>query len=312
MQTILAAKLAKIVYGEVNILHTKTDMADKLVLVIIYTILIALVIVTLYPLLYVLFASLSDAGKLIVNKGILWKPVGFSLDAYKSVLANPGIAIGYKNTLFIVFFGVIVNLFMTALGAYVLSRKHVMWNNVFMFLIVFTMFFGGGLIPLYLTVKGVGLLNSLWATILPFAISTFNLIIMRTSFMGIPDSLEESAKIDGANHFTILFRIILPLSMPVIAVMILYYAVDKWNGWFYASIFIQNRELFPLQLVLREILISNATDSMSAGASAGDRFQIGETIKYATIMVATIPILCVYPFVQRYFVKGVMVGSLKG
>ncbi|MBY0215292.1 carbohydrate ABC transporter permease [Paenibacillus illinoisensis] len=277
-----------------------------------YTFLILLVIVTLYPLLYVLFASLSDSAQLLANKGLLWKPVGFSLEAYKSVLANPGIATGFRNTLFILVFGVIVNLFMTALGAYVLSRKNVMWNKVFMFFILFTMFFGGGLIPLYLVVKGVGLLDTLWSTILPFAISTFNLIIMRTSFMGIPDSLEESAKIDGANHFTILFRIIIPLSMPVIAVMILYYAVDKWNGWFYASVFIKSRELFPLQLVLREILIANSTESMSAGASAGDRFQIGETIKYATIMVATIPILCIYPFLQRFFVKGVMVGSLKG
>ncbi|MCV4230987.1 carbohydrate ABC transporter permease [Virgibacillus sp. LDC1] len=285
---------------------------DRIFNVINYTFLVLLVIATLYPLLYVLFASFSDSSQLLANKGLLWKPVGFSLDAYKSVLANPGIGIGFRNTLFIVVFGVIVNLFMTALGAYVLSRKNVMWNKVFMFFIVFTMFFGGGLIPLYLIVKGVGLLDSLWSTILPFAISTFNLIIMRTSFMGIPDSLEESAKIDGANHFTILFRIIIPLSMPVIAVMILYYAVDKWNGWFYASVFIKSRELFPLQLVLREILIANSTESMSAGASAGDRFQIGETIKYATIMVATIPILCIYPFLQRYFVKGVMVGSLKG
>ncbi|TYP78159.1 carbohydrate ABC transporter permease [Paenibacillus methanolicus] len=285
---------------------------DRAFDVVIYAILTLLVVATLYPLLYVLFASFSDAGQLIVNKGILWKPLGFSLEAYKSVLANPGIAIGYRNTLFIVIAGVLVNLVMTSLGAYVLSRKNVMWNNAFMFFIVFTMFFGGGLIPLYLVVKGVGLLDSLWSTIIPFAVSTFNLIIMRTAFMGIPDSLEESAKIDGANHFTILFRIIIPLSMPVIAVMILYYAVDKWNGWFYASIFIKSRELFPLQLVLREILIANSTDSMAAGASASDRFQIGETIKYATIMVATVPILCIYPFVQRFFVKGVMVGSLKG
>ncbi|MFC4104106.1 carbohydrate ABC transporter permease [Paenibacillus xanthanilyticus] len=293
-------------------MHTHTGFFDRVFDVVIYAILTLLVVATLYPLLYVLFASFSDAGQLVVNKGILWKPLGFSLEAYKSVLANPGIANGYRNTLFIVVAGVLVNLLMTSLGAYVLSRKNVMWNNVFMFFIVFTMFFGGGLIPLYLVVKGVGLLDSLWSTIIPFAVSTFNLIIMRTAFMGIPDSLEESAKIDGANHFTILFRIIIPLSMPVIAVMILYYAVDKWNGWFYASIFIKSRELFPLQLVLREILIANSTDSMAAGASASDRFQIGETIKYATIMVATVPILCIYPFVQRFFVKGVMVGSLKG
>jgi putative aldouronate transport system permease protein len=302
----------KTAYGEVKAMKTESSWLDRLFNLVNYTLLLLLVIATLYPLLYVLFASFSDPARLLAYKGLLWRPVGFSLEAYRSVLANPGIGVGFRNTLFIVVFGVTVNIFMTALGAYVLSRKNVMWNKVFMFLIVFTMFFGGGLIPMYLVVKGVGLLDSLWSTIIPFAIGTFNLIIMRTSFMGIPDSLEESAKIDGANHFTILFRIILPLSMPVIAVMILYYAVDKWNGWFYASVFIKSRELFPLQLVLREILISNSTDSMSIGASAGDRFQIGETIKYATIIVATFPIMCVYPFLQRYFVKGVMVGSLKG
>lgn len=293
-------------------MKTESGWLDRLFNVVNYTLLILLVIATLYPLVYVLLASLSDPARLLAYKGFLWKPIGFSLEAYRAVLANPGIGIGFRNTLFIVVFGVTVNIFMTALGAYVLSRKNVMWNKVFMFIIVFTMFFGGGLIPMYLIVKGVGLLDSLWSTIIPFAVSTFNLIIMRTSFMGIPDSLEESAKIDGANHSTILFRIIIPLSMPVIAVMILYYAVDKWNGWFYASVFIRSRELFPLQLVLREILISNSTDSMSIGASAGDRFQIGETIKYATIIVATFPIMCVYPFLQQYFVKGVMVGSLKG
>ncbi|WP_406879538.1 MULTISPECIES: carbohydrate ABC transporter permease [Paenibacillus] len=302
----------KTAYGEVEAMKTESGWLDRLFNVVNYTLLILLVIATLYPLVYVLLASLSDPARLLAYKGFLWKPIGFSLEAYRAVLANPGIGIGFRNTLFIVVFGVTVNIFMTALGAYVLSRKNVMWNKVFMFIIVFTMFFGGGLIPMYLIVKGVGLLDSLWSTIIPFAVSTFNLIIMRTSFMGIPDSLEESAKIDGANHFTILFRIIIPLSMPVIAVMILYYAVDKWNGWFYASVFIRSRELFPLQLVLREILISNSTDSMSIGASAGDRFQIGETIKYATIIVATFPIMCVYPFLQRYFVKGVMVGSLKG
>jgi putative aldouronate transport system permease protein len=285
---------------------------DRAFDVVVYTVIVLLVAVTLYPLLYVLFASFSDAGRFIAHKGFLWRPLGFNWVAFESVMNNPGIALGYRNTLFIVVVGVAVNLVMTALGAYVLSRKNVLWNNAFMFVIVFTMFFQGGLVPLYLVVKGVGLLNSLWSTIVPFAVSTFNLIIMRTAFMGIPDSLEESAKIDGANHGTILMRIVLPLSMPVIAVMILYYAVDKWNGWFYASVFIQTRDLFPLQLVLREILITNATDSMSTGAAAGDKYQIGETIKYATIVVATAPVLLVYPFVQRFFVKGVMIGSLKG
>jgi putative aldouronate transport system permease protein len=302
----------KAAYGEVMLMRKGPSLVERLFDVAIHLILSLLVVVTLYPLLYVLFASFSNASELVAHKGILYKSLGFSWEAYKGVMKNPGILIGYRNTMFIVVAGVIVNLLMTALGAYVLSRKNVIWNKAFMIIIVITMFFHGGLIPLYLIVKNVGLLDTLWATIIPFSISTFNLIIMRTAFMAIPDSLEESAKIDGANHFTILFRIIIPLSMPVIAVMILYYAVDKWNGWFYASIFIKNRDLFPLQLVLREILISNSTDGMSVGADAGDRFQIGETIKYATIVVATLPILCVYPFVQRFFVKGVMVGSLKG
>ena len=241
------------------------------------------------------------------------KPLGINFEAYKLVFSNPNIYTGYRNTMFIVVVGVSLNLFVTALGAYVLSRKNVMWNNVFMALIVFTMFFSGGLVPLYLVVKGVGLTNTLWSTILPFAVSTFNLIVMRTSFKSVPDSLEESAKIDGANHFIILFRIIIPLSLPVLAVMGLYYAVEKWNGWFYASIFIQDRDLFPLQIFLREILILSSTDNMTSGSAAvGEQFQIGATIKYATIMVATVPILCVYPFIQRFFVKGVMIGAIKG
>ncbi|RTE11516.1 carbohydrate ABC transporter permease [Paenibacillus whitsoniae] len=290
----------------------KTSLSDRTFNVIIHVLLLMLVVVTLYPLLYVALASFSDGLQLVTHKGFLYRPLGFSLEAYKSVFHNPAILTGYRNTLFILVFGVATNLVVTSLGAYVLSRKNVMWNNVFMFIVILTMFFSGGLIPLYLVVKGVGLIDSLWATILPFTVNTFNLIIMRTAFMSVPESLEESAKMDGANHFTILFRIIVPLSMPVIAVMILYYAVEKWNGWFYASIFIKDRALYPLQLTLREILIANNTDSMSSGASAADQFQIGETIKYATIMVASVPILILYPFVQKYFVKGVMIGAVKG
>jgi putative aldouronate transport system permease protein len=292
----------------------KTDfgLSDRVFNGIIYSLLIVLMILTLYPLIYVAFASISDASQLVGHKGFLIKPLGFSFEAYRSVFKNPGILTGYRNTLFIVVFGVALNLIMTSLAAYVLSRKNVMWNHFFIFFIVITMFFSGGLIPLYLVVKGVGLIDSLWATIIPFAVNTFNLIIMRTAFQAVPDSLEESAKIDGANHFVILMRIIIPLSMPVIAVMILYYAVEKWNGWFYASIFLKDHGLYPLQLILREILISNSTESMATNAAAADQYQLGETIKYATIIVATLPILIVYPFLQKYFVKGVMVGAIKG
>ncbi|RAV09900.1 carbohydrate ABC transporter permease [Paenibacillus contaminans] len=289
-----------------------TTLSEKIFDIVLGIVMVVFIGITVYPLIYVAFASLSDANQLMSHKGILYKSLGFSLDAYKRVFSNQRILTGYINTIFLVVGGVSVSLLLTTLGAYVLSRKNVLWNRVFIFFILLTMFFSGGLIPLYLVVKGVGLYNSLFAVILPFAINTFNLIIMRTSFMAIPDSLEESAKIDGANHFVILFRIIIPLSMPVIAVMILYYAVEKWNGWFYASIFLQNRDLYPLQLILREILLANSTEGMNGGVGIDEGIQIAETIKYATIMVATLPILLIYPAIQKYFVKGAMVGALKG
>lgn len=173
------------------------------------------------------------------------------------------------------------------------------------------MVFNGGLIPTFLLVNKLGMLNTAWALLIPSAINTFNLIIMRTAFQNVPVSLEESAKIDGANEWTILFRIIIPLSMPVISVMILWYAVGHWNSYFSALIYLRSRELYPLQLVLREILVTNSTDSMMTGAGAADKEPIGETIKYATIIISTLPILCLYPFLQKYFVKGVMIGALK-
>lgn len=288
------------------------SLSERLTSLVINFLLFLLMVVTIYPLLHVVFASFSNPNEIIAHRGLLYKPLGFNLEAYKLVFADRSIYSGYRNTLFIVVVGVTLNLIMTALGAYVLSRRNVLWNKGFMLMITFTMFFSGGLVPFYLVVKGVGLTNTLWSTIVPFAISTFNLIIMRTSFQSIPADMEESAKIDGANHFVILFRIILPLSLPVLAVMGLYYAVEKWNGWFYASIFIQDRHLYPLQILLREILILSSTENMSSGSAVGEQFQIGTTIKYATIVVATLPILCVYPFIQRFFVKGVMIGALKG
>jgi putative aldouronate transport system permease protein len=269
-------------------------------------------VVTIYPFLYVLFASLSDPAWVVQVRGLIWFPHGINLEAYKLVFANPSILTGYANTLFYVVVGTALNILMTSLGAYALSRQSVMWKNPIMFLIVFTMFFSGGLIPTYLLINNIGLLDSRWALIIPSAMSAYNLIIMRTSFQGIPVSLEESAKLDGANDFTILFRIVLPLSMPVVAVMILFYGVGHWNSWFPALIYLRTRDLYPLQLILREILITNSTDSMMTGVGGGDKMPIGETIKYATIIVATIPILLLYPFLQKYFVKGVMIGAIKG
>ncbi|GLI10303.1 putative ABC transporter permease protein YtcP [Paenibacillus tyrfis] len=271
-----------------------------------------LMVLTVYPIVYVAFASVSDAASLMAHKGMLWKPLGFSLEAYASVFNNPMILKGYGNTLFVVIVGLAFNLSLTAFGAYALSRKSLRYRKPLMLFIVFTMFFSGGLIPFYFTVKGIGLADSLWALIIPHAINTFNLIIMKTSFEAIPDSLEESAKIDGANDFVILFRIMLPLSMPVIAVMMLYYGVSHWNSWFHAMIFLQDRSLYPLQLVLREILLQGEASSMAVGATDSDVAMLSVTLKYATIIVATVPILFVYPFLQKYFVKGALVGAIKG
>lgn len=271
-----------------------------------------LAVVTIYPFLYVLFASLSEAAYVVQQRGLFLYPKGFNIEAYKLVFHNPAITTGYINTFFYVIVGTALNLLMTSLGAYALSRQNVMWKNPVMFMIVFTMFFSGGLIPTFLLVNELGMLDSRWALIIPSAMSAYNLIIMRTSFQGIPVSLEESAKLDGASDFTVLFRIVLPLSMPVVAVMILFYGVGHWNGWFQALIYLRTRDLYPLQLILREILITNSTDTMMTGVAGGERAQIGETIKYATIIVATVPILLLYPFLQKYFVKGVMIGAIKG
>lgn len=265
----------------------------------------ALMVLTVYPLVYVAFSSVSSAESLMAYSGILWKPLGFSLDAYGNVFRNPMILKGYGNTFFVVVVGLVFNILLTAFGAYALSRKSLIYRKKIMLFIVFTMFFSGGLIPFYLTVKGVGLNNTLWALIIPQAINTFNLILMKTAFEAIPDALEESAKMDGANDFVI-------LSMPVIAVMLLYYGVSHWNSWFHALIFLQDRSMYPLQLVLREILLQGEASSMAVGATDADAAMLSVTLKYATIIVATVPILLVYPFLQKYFVKGALIGAIKG
>ena len=209
--------------------------------------------------------------------------------------------------------GVTVNIILTSIAAYFLSRQNILWQRPFAFLIIFTMYFSGGLIPLYLTVtQDFMLQDSLWALNLPVAINTFNLMIMRSGFSAIPARLEESARIDGAGHVIILFRIVLPLAMPTVAVMILYYGVAHWNSWFNASLFITEPSKYPLQLVLRQILLINDTESMTGGVDAGSQLAVSETLKYAVIVIATLPILCIYPFLQKYFVKGVMIGAVKG
>jgi putative aldouronate transport system permease protein len=271
-----------------------------------------LMLITAYPLLYVVLASLSEPSSIVAYRGALLKPLGLTMDAYTRVLQNPMIAIGYRNTLFYVVAGTALNMTLTCLGAYGLSRQNVMFKRPIMLLIIFTLFFNGGLIPTYLLVgQTLQMADTVWALIVPTAVNTINLIILKTAFESVPVSLEEAARIDGANDFTILFRVVLPLSMPALSVVVLFYAVAHWNAYFQALIYIQSRDLYPLQLVLREILITSNVESMTTSVSSGDRFEIGQTIKYATIVVATLPILLIYPFLQRYFVKGALLGAIK-
>jgi putative aldouronate transport system permease protein len=276
-----------------------------------HSFLIFLTIVTVYPLIHIIMASFSDGYALMAHQGLLFWPVGRDLAAYRAVFRNPLVWTGYWNTLYMVSIGTTLNVVLTAMGAYVASRKNVFWKGPFMVMIVITLFFQGGLIPLFLQVRALGLYDSIWSLILTFAISAYNLIIMRTYFAGIPDSLEESAKIDGANDFTVLFRIIMPVAKPVVATMILFYGVSRWNGYFYAMVFLRDRSAWPMALVLREILVIGSVRDMMEGITTADTENIAESIKYATAVVATVPILLVYPFLQKYFVKGVMIGSIK-
>ena len=266
---------------------------------------------TLYPFVYVLFFSVSDPSLMFGRRGFIFWPRGFQLESYRMVFMNPMIAQGYINTLFYLAAGLAVNMLLTILTAYALSRKNLMFKRFFILIILFTMFFSGGLIPRFLQVRSLGLLDTRFALIFPGAMSAYNMIIMRTGFESLPASLEESAKLDGASHWQICFRIVLPLSLPVIAVISLYYGVAHWNAWYDAMLFLKQRNLYPLQLILREILIYNQTDTMMSGGELGIVAALGEAIKHATIIVATLPILCVYPFLQRYFVKGVMIGAIK-
>lgn len=289
----------------------KKSIGEWIFQVINVFVIVLLLVITLYPFWYVICASVSNANQLAVHTGLLLNPIGFNVKAYQEVLSSPKILRGFVNTFLVVIGGVGINMLMTCLGGYALSRKDLYWKNKIMLLITFTMFFNGGLIPTYFVVKNLHLDDTLWALIVPYALSTANLIIMRTAFLSVPDSLEEAAKLDGANDLVILFRIALPVCMPTISVLILYYAVAHWNSWFAAMIYLRNSQKFPLQLVLRDILLANTADDFMSDVSAGDNAFFRESIKYATIMVSALPIICVYPFLQKFFEKGVMIGAIK-
>lgn len=271
-----------------------------------------LMIVMVYPLWHVACASLSDGTALLAHQGLLLLPEKFTMEAYRAVFTNKLILGSYLNTFIIVLSSLVINIVLTALAAYCLSRKNFPSGRYIMKFITITMFISGGMIPSYLLItRTLGLYDSFWALILPSAISTYNMIIMRTSFSQVPDTLIEAARLDGATHWQTLFKIVLPLSMSTVSVILLYYGVAHWNSWFQASLYLKTRGKFPLQLILREILIQNNTESMMDNQAA-DTYALSEVIKYAIIMVATVPILMIYPYLQKYFKKGVMVGAVKG
>jgi putative aldouronate transport system permease protein len=283
--------------------------AVNLALVILFTIII------LYPLLFVVFASMSDPRLMYDNPLLLW-PKGFNVESYIKVFENKDIWHSYGNTILYTFVGTTINIIMTTLGAYPLSRRNFYGKGVFTFFFTFTMFFSGGLIPTYLVNKQLGIVNSMWVLVLPGAISVYNMIIMRTYFQSrIPPELEESAHVDGCNDFQLLYKIVLPLSTPIIAVMVLFYGVGHWNAYFDAMIYLSDRSLYPLQLILREILIQNEMSKMLAVAvdeQYADRLVAKEGLKYAVVVVSSLPLLILYPLLSKFFEKGIMVGAIKG
>ncbi|GHU74429.1 sugar ABC transporter permease [Clostridia bacterium] len=273
-----------------------------------------LVVVTLYPLYYVLVASFTSSSVLEAHRGLLWWPPAYTYKAYQIAFSHPLLVSGFRNILVIMGVSLPLSLITTVLCAYFMSSKGMMFKKLVMYFMLFTMFFSGGLIPSYLNINRLGLYNSLWALILPSALSLYNAIITKTAMESIPDSLTESAFIDGANDLVILFRILVPLILPTLAVMALYYGVGQWNSWFTATIYIKDNKNMPIQAILRGILIANQktldTGMEVVGADYKDTY--AETIKYAVIIISTVPILLVYPFLQKYFVKGVMIGAVKG
>ncbi|MCE5170559.1 carbohydrate ABC transporter permease [Paenibacillus profundus] len=271
-------------------------------------------IIVLYPLLYVLSASFSSSSAVISGKVWLW-PVDFSLEGYQAVFRHRMVWTGLQNTIIYTALGTVVSLFITILAAYPLSRSDFKGRRAFTLLFVFTMMFNGGLIPSYLLVRELGMLDTIWAMVIPTALSVWNVMIMMTYFRtSIPKELLESAQMDGCNDFMFLLRIVLPLSGPIIAVVTLFYGVDQWNQYFNALIFLKKEKLFPLQLVLRDILIQNQVSQETLGdvQTAAARQGLRELLKYSLIVVSSAPLLAAYPFVQKYFVKGIMIGSIKG
>lgn len=286
--------------------HSKGDIVFH----IFNTLLMILILIcTLYPFWYVIVSSLSSISHVTNSLVLLW-PDGLHWDSYQQVFRNNLVPVAYSNTLFVTLIGTAVSMLLTSLSAFVLSRKELPGNKVMTLFVVFTMLFNAGLVPFYLQVKNLHLLNSRWSLIWPFALSTYNTVILRNFFKSVPNALYEAASIDGSGYIGFFFRILLPLSMPSIATITLFYAVSYWNAYFYSILFITDRALYPIQAILRQILMSSEFNTLLYDDAT--QSMPSEMLKCAMIVITALPIICVYPFLQRYFVKGIMVGSLKG
>lgn len=267
--------------------------------------------VALFPFIHMASVSLSSAHYVVRNAVSFW-PRGLQFDVYREVLSDNRLLIGYKNTIIYVVLGTALSLFFTSMGAYSLSKRTLTFGKQIMLAIVFTMLFSGGMIPTYLVVRSYQLMDTVWAMVLPGLISTWNLIVMRTFFQGIPAEIEESAKIDGSSDLRTLFSIVLPLSKPVLMTIGLFYAVGIWNNFFSALLYLREESMYPLQLVIRNIVMVGQIGDAITSAASDQQGIVLESLKYAFILVGTLPILVVYPFIQRHFVNGVLIGSVKG
>lgn len=297
-------------------IRTKPITQDTVFDVVNIAIMCILFVVYAWPLWFILIASVSDPNA-IWNGEVLLLPKGFNLDSYKEILDYQDIWIGYKNTIFYTVAGTAINLVLTIMAAYPLSRSDFVMKGFFTKIFMVTMYFSGGMIPLYLVVDSLHMVDTIWAMLIPGAISFYNVLIARTYFQNsIPVNLQEAAELDGANTWQYLWKVVIPLSKPVLAVLALYYGMGHWNGFFNALIYLYDSKLYPLQMFLRSILINNtfSSDMLSTmdPEAIEHMMRIAEVMKYGIIVVATVPVLCIYPFVQKYFVKGVMIGAIKG
>lgn len=286
----------------------KKSPGDIVMDVVIYTLLIGLTVTTFYPIWYVIVASFSTSTDIAKQGTMLFWPSKFDIGAYNLVFKDDDIWRGFKNSVIVLLGSLPINIALTLFCGYFMACTNMMWKKLLIGVVMFTMFFGGGLVPNYLNIKELGVYDTRWALILPGAINVHNAIICKTSIEAVPDSLKESAYLDGASDFQVIFRIITPLIKATLAVLTLYYGVWHWNSWFSASIYLKGDEMLPLQNILREILLAN-----SESENLGQDFNAyAETIRYAAIVVSTLPIMCVYPFLQKYFTKGALIGAVKG